>query len=75
MSGRMYRPTEGTQIMTVSLSKAGRHASERFAEAPTVVFVTVDGCVLRQTSVNGQPERVHVGPCLTEPFGWATIEV
>lgn len=53
--------------MSVSLVKdIGRHRSERFAEASPVVFVTVDGCVLRQTSTNGHAERVHVGRCLTE---------
>lgn len=53
--------------MTVSLVKdIGRHRAERFAEAPVVVFVTVDGCVLRKVSVNGYPCTTHLGRCLTE---------
>jgi hypothetical protein len=52
----------------VSLVKdVGRHRSERFVEANPVVFVTVDGCVLRQESHgDGVAVKTHIGRCLTE---------
>jgi hypothetical protein len=50
----------------VSLVKdIGRHRAERFVEASPVVFVTVDGCVLRQESQGHETTRTHVGRCLT----------
>jgi len=52
----------------VSLVKdIGRHRSERLAEASPVVWITVDGCVLRKESLGGGASlQAHIGGCRVE---------